>query len=168
MEIVRRLEEIDFVWEPITAFGVEMFAALVEFKHQHGDCNVPRSWRENPQLATWVGTQRHLRNACKLGEDQIRQLDDIGFNWDPRDARWEKMFAALAQYRKQNGDCRVPQGWHRNPKLGKWVDHQRHFKKSGILSEARIRRLDEIGFQWTGTTERRRETHSVPCPSVVP
>jgi len=74
----------------------------------------------------------------------------------------------LVQYKKQNGDCRVPQNWRHNPKLGKWVDHQRHFKKSGILSEARIRRLDEIGFQWAELRRGEKETHSASCPSVIP
>jgi superfamily II DNA or RNA helicase len=155
-ELVRRLDQVGLVWEPISAFWDQMFAELAEFKHKQGHCNVPRSWQENPQLATWVGTQRQLRQAGRLSEGRIQQLENIGFSWDPRDARWKKMFTALAQYRKQNGDCRVPQGWRHNPKLGKWVDHQRHFKKSGILSEARIRRLDEIGFQWAGTMERRK------------
>ncbi|PYL26590.1 MAG: hypothetical protein DMF37_01580, partial [Verrucomicrobia bacterium] len=167
-ECVRRLDQVELVWEPISAFWDQMFAELAKFKHKQGHCNVPRAWQENRQLATWVGTQRQFRQAGKLSDGRIQQLENIGFTWNPRDARWEKMFAALVQYKKQNGDCRVPQNWRHNPKLGKWVDHQRHFKKSGILSEARIRRLDEIGFQWAELRRGEKETHSASCPSVIP
>ena len=31
-----------------------VFSAMVEFKKNHGHCNVPIDWPENPELGTWV------------------------------------------------------------------------------------------------------------------
>jgi Helicase associated domain len=40
------------------------------------------------------------------------------------------------------------QKWPENPQLGKWVDHQRGFKKTGKLSSAHKQRLDKLEFDW--------------------
>jgi predicted helicase len=49
----RRLVEVDFEWDPQEAKWDNQFAALVQYKAQYGDCNVPASWSENPALASW-------------------------------------------------------------------------------------------------------------------
>ena len=35
-----------------------MFEALVAYKRQHGDCLVPKRYKADPKLGTWVDTQR--------------------------------------------------------------------------------------------------------------
>ncbi|NIN00080.1 MAG: hypothetical protein GTO24_19010, partial [candidate division Zixibacteria bacterium] len=52
------------------------------------------------------------------------------------------------EFKKAHGHYKVPSGWPENPKLRKWIQHQRSFRKKGLLSKDRIRRLDEIGFIW--------------------
>ena len=106
-----------FAWDPQTAAWEETFAALVAYKQQHGDCNVPVQWPENPALGTWVFTQRQSRAAAKLSVERIQRLDELGFAWDPLTAAWEEMFAALVAYKQQHGDCNVPQRWPENPNL---------------------------------------------------
>ena len=78
----KRLEEIGFVWDVFAAKWEEMFAALVKYKKEHGHCNVPRHWAENPQLAQWLTTQRTKRD--KLNKDRTRRLAEIGFEWSIR------------------------------------------------------------------------------------
>jgi hypothetical protein len=34
-----------------------MFARLIQYKHQHGDCLVPKRYVQDPKLGTWVETQ---------------------------------------------------------------------------------------------------------------
>ena len=60
----------------------------------------------------------------------------------------ENNFAALAAYKAQHGDCRVPQGWPENPSLGTWVSNQRTGRKAGKLSADRVARLEALGFEW--------------------
>jgi hypothetical protein len=48
---------------------------------------------------------------------------------------------------KREGHCRVPARHKENGfRLGGWVDHQRQIREN--LSEARRRRLDDLGFVW--------------------
>lgn len=70
------------------------------------------------------------------------------------DQKWLDMFAKLVEYIKQNGNTAVPQCFHDDPQLGRWVHYQRVeywiFQQtgSGKITDARINRLNSIGFEW--------------------
>ena len=125
-----------------------MFAALVAYKEEHGDCNVPRSWPKNPKLGKGGSSQRVAYTKGRLSQDRDERLEAIGVVWDTLDARWEEMFAALVAYNDEHGDCNIPRRWLKNPKLGKWVSTQRKGYAKGKLSQDRIERLEAIGFEW--------------------
>ena len=101
-----RLELIGFVWDLLDQQWEEMFAKLEKYRQQHGDCLVPRDYKEDPSLGKWVSNQRkNAPNSVRsVGIDLIR-LDSFGM---PHDQQWEKMFAKLEKYRQQHGDCLVP------------------------------------------------------------
>jgi len=147
-ERIKRLEDIGFVWNPFESKWEEMFEALVEYKKEHGDCNVPKRWEENIQLATWVQNQRSGYKKGQIDEDKIKRLDDIGFVWNALEFKWEEMFEALIEYKKSHGDCNVPLEWAENKKLCGWVGTQRNSYLSNIISNDRIKRLEDIGFEW--------------------
>ena len=66
----------------------------------------------------------------------------------------------LEKFRKDNGHCRVPVRYRGEtiPFLGIWVTTQRDLYKKhknnkparGIMSDDRINRLENIGFEWIG------------------
>jgi superfamily II DNA or RNA helicase len=144
----RRLDELGFVWKKREAAWEEMFTALVVYKKQHGDCNVPRNWQEMPTFGRWVETQRQRYKYKVLADDQFRRLDELDFVWSQHDANWEEMFTALASFKDQHKNCDIPRNWSENPKLENWVATQRNSRQTGSLKEDRIKRLDEIGFEW--------------------
>ena len=78
-ERIARLDAIGFLWDPINTAWQEMFKALVAYRRQHGDCNVPRAYPANRKLARWVGAQREARGRGK--NDRVARLDAIGFVW---------------------------------------------------------------------------------------
>ena len=82
-EQIRRLDELGFVWDVQDAAWEARFAELKAYNAQHGDCRVPQLYPENPQLATWVNTQRQFKKRGTLSPEQIRRLDELGFVWDP-------------------------------------------------------------------------------------
>ncbi len=125
-----------------------MFAALVEYEKGHGHCNVPHRWAENLKLGGWVNKQKIAKKNGKLSAERIRRLDGIEFVWDQLEAAWEEMFAALVKYKNVHGDCKVPQAWAEDRKLGRWIVNQRVRKKNGELGEERIQRLDDHEFVW--------------------
>lgn len=150
-ERISRLDAIGVVWHTKKASWEKMFAALVKYKKLHGDCNVPQGDPDNPQLGSWVDSQRKHRKQEALTQERIQQLDALGFTWDMRAASWEELFSALVEYKKAHGDCNVPYDWQDNPRLGTWVVMQRQAKKGkkrNSLNGERIRRLDGLGFIW--------------------
>ncbi|MDB4483108.1 Helicase associated domain protein [Akkermansiaceae bacterium] len=120
------------------------FQKLVAYKEEYGDCLVPQKG-ENKQLGRWVNKQRSGKNTLGIG--RIKRLDEIGFIWDAIEELWEAQFQQLVAYKKEHGNCLVPQ-IGKNKQLGVWVTRQRTTKKDGDLEAARIKRLNKIGFIW--------------------
>eukprot|EP00803_Ostreobium_quekettii_P008369 evm.model.scf_648.3 EVM.evm.TU.scf_648.3 scf_648:22258-26753(-) len=54
----RRLSGLGFTWQQQEYRWQQRFNELVEFQKEHGHCNVPRDWPENPQLGDWVNAVR--------------------------------------------------------------------------------------------------------------
>ena len=144
---IKRLDDIEFVWDPIEDIWESQFKKLEAYKGEHGDCLVPRSWKDG-KLAIWVTAQRVNNKNGKLFQDRHRRLDALGFSWDPIEELWEVKFQRLLAYKKEHGDCLVPQKWVTDKTLANWVTAQRTNKKKGTLSADKIKRLDEIGFVW--------------------
>src|ERR1039457_3298536 len=62
--------------------------------------------------------------------------------------RWAGMLRQLAAFKHRHGHCRVPTRCPENPPLGHWGAVQRHRRKIGELSSAKVRHLDHMGFTW--------------------
>lgn len=132
-----------------------MFRFLLQYKAQYGNTLVPCRVNNNPRLGTWVRKQRNLYNKNQLKIDRVQSLESIGFLWIvPRsliDAnKWEVMYKALLQYKKQHGDTLVPDRYQQNPRLATWVKGQKNMHSRRKLDKNRFERLDSIGFRWWG------------------
>jgi hypothetical protein len=128
-----------------SALWEKWLSELVWFKEEHGHCNVPRGWRENPELGTWVNNQRSNYSRGKLSPDRMERLEALGFEWDKHAVFWEKRFSELVRFKEEHGHCNVPDRRSENPQLGTWVNNQR---RRGKLSPDRMKRLEEIGFRF--------------------
>ena len=122
-----------------------MFAELRIFKDREGHCNVPSSYTSNPELYHWVGHQR--RKRVTMSKERASELESIGFTWGIKlDLRWNLMFDELERYKDREGHCNVPCSYPENPKLYRWVGHQR--RTSVAMSKERSSKLNSIGFNW--------------------
>ena len=131
------------------------FRRLLEFRRRFGHCHVPAEWKEDINLGRWVVKTRRLRRARLLNAGKVRQLNEVGFVWDPiakrqveHDAIWSKWLAKLQAFHHRHGHWRVPTDQHRFHRLRVWMDNQRISYHRGWLSADRIRRLKKIGFPW--------------------
>jgi hypothetical protein len=79
-EQIKRLDDLDFVWDPLDAQWEEQFEALIAYEAKHGHCNVPRG----SQLGNWVGTQRTVYKDGKLSDQRVTRFEAIGFQWSQR------------------------------------------------------------------------------------
>jgi hypothetical protein len=80
-ERLKRLDDIGFVWDPLTEAWEEGFNKLLQFKEAEGHCKVPQRFKlDGFNLGTWVSTQRTAKDS--LPPARMQRLDDIGFVWD--------------------------------------------------------------------------------------
>jgi hypothetical protein len=167
----RRLDEIGFVWsaresdKAIESVKVSrnsyddqwdtMFERLRAYKEVHGNCLVPKRYKDDPKLGTWVDTQRvqrkkmlkhmaavelqnedpsaadsfvPIKSPGRLTAERMEKLESLGFVWSLRDD-WQKHYMELKAYKEQHGHCNVPARYAENRKLGIWVSAQRQQKK---------------------------------------
>ena len=65
---------------------------LVQYRRENGDCNVPKRWKKDISLATWVSNQRKIYRQTKDGKslmypERIDKLNRLGFVWSLRKIR---------------------------------------------------------------------------------
>ena len=127
-----------------------MFEKLKAYKHQHGDCLVPKVYKADPALGRWVYNQRSRNRDNKLEVDRKAKLDLIGFVWSTNiyNDQWNNMFERLTAYKRQHGDCLVPKAYKEDQALGSWVHKQRSRNTANKLDADRKAKLDSIGFIW--------------------
>ena len=93
-ERIKALEQIGFQWmlRPPRADGPRVawevrFEQLKQYQLEHGDCNVPKKYTDNPKLGRWVDSQRRHYHLLMKGQPsymtrgRIIQLNSIGFKW---------------------------------------------------------------------------------------
>ena len=154
-ECVMRLEQLGFVWDPLSAAWEEMFADLTAYKGKYGHCDVPSKWEDNPGLGVGVSNQRVKYKDKILTSECVMRLEQLGFVWDQHAVAWEEMFAILTAYKGKYGDCDVPVKWEDNTQFGSWCARQRSAYKENKLSPERLKRLRDIGFQFALRKSKR-------------
>ena len=154
---IRRLERVGFVWNVKDEAWRRMFQKLSDFHSKHGTADVPRNWEEDAELGRWVNTQRNRLKRGTILEEEIGKLNSLGFEWNPLDAHWDKMYASLIDFSSEHGHCRVPRGSKEYGELSAWVSSLRSRRKK--LSAEKIARLAQAGFSWDPKSEYWRSQY---------
>lgn len=77
---IKRLNRLDFSWDPFAEQWEQSYEALVRFHNREGHSRVPIAHSEDDlKLGGWVGTQRTNKN--RLSPDRLKRLNAIGFIW---------------------------------------------------------------------------------------
>jgi hypothetical protein len=143
-----RLTVLGFDWNPsITQFDT-MFDKLKQYKKVYGNCDLLKKKNKYKKLLCWTITLRQSYKDGHLNKDRIKRLENIGFVWNKDEAFSEKMYQALIQFKKEHGNCRVPQRYKKNLHLGFWVSNQRARYKKGIMAPELKRKLNALNFEW--------------------
>lgn len=129
---------------------------LLDFRARHGHIYVPRGWAENRGLSHWVTNQRRLILWGTMRRARLRRLEEEGIRWiakgdrvEAQEITWSRMVGSLRAFQRIHGHLDVPRGWPAEPSLAGWAATQRYLRKRGALAESRIRRLEELGFEWS-------------------
>ena len=77
----QRLDDIGFVWDPLTQAWEDGFKKLLQFRETEGHCRVPIGFKlDGFSLGFWVSNQRRAKD--KSSAERKQRLDEIGFIWD--------------------------------------------------------------------------------------
>jgi len=107
----------------------------------------------NFKLGIWVTTQRSRYYKNKLNTDRIKMLNSVNFIWDANEYSWDMAFSYLVTYKKDNGDCLVPQRYicSNGYALGMWAANERKkfklYNSNKTKYSKRITSFKKIGFK---------------------
>lgn len=146
------------------------FERLLKFKQKHGHADVPTKYDRDPQLSSWVSTQRSFHRSGKLRPDRKEKLESIGFrlpsigteglkgresaiqnqqitlSQDESQELWDKMFDHLCRYKIEHGNCDVSQEKGNGKDLALWVQRQQDLHSRNALSGRKVVRLSAVGL----------------------
>ena len=142
----KRYEAMGMDWE-ISSRWMKGFWAAEAYFSEYGNLDVPSTIGKyhGVWLYDWVDQNRRSRdNLC---DRQIKMLESLGMDWEIHD-RWEDNFRELERFKEENGHTDVP-GDH---PLARFVAEIRKRPPS----QAKIDRLNALGFEWDGRVSRSR------------
>lgn len=113
-------------------------------------------------LWRWVQQMRVLHRSGKLSPDRIQLMEDIGFEFNTVDKRWDSMFQKLVEYHQLHKTCLVSGKEHED--LRKWcwkqafnvVGNGARGDKSTDRAKLRVQKLNAIDFEWGQFLKRPR------------
>jgi len=157
-ERTKRLKDIGFVLDKLEEKFEKGFQETLHYKESKGDPNAPAGYRtpEGFNLGKWQSHQRDNYKNEEMDPDRIKRLEEIGFSWERFKDKFETGFQETLCYKESKGDPNAPSDYETSEgyKLGSWQGDQRKYYKKGMLSEDRIKRLEEIGFKWERLEEQ--------------
>ena len=133
---INHLNSIGFIWtlRESKRPWAEWLDELQRYIAEHGNVDVPLKYEKNIPLGAFVNNQRSEYRKLKKGygnssmtTEKISDLESLGFQWSVRESRtpWETRLSELKEYRKEFGNCDVPNNWPENQPLSYWVSKQR-------------------------------------------
>lgn len=154
-----RFEHLDgmgFVWDLRSDRFERWLAELVEFKNEHGHCDVPSAYPKNQPLANWVrNTRQKYRKQSEVGvaipitKSQQARLREIGFDLGSKGTAWEARFQMLEGLVQEHGCIPSPlPNTQKHKGLKIWAQSQRELRQRGQLPLDRQQKLDGIHFVW--------------------
>ena len=149
------LKSIGFSFSPYEDDWNKAFLVAKDYYEINGDLLVKQDEiYKDFKLGRWISNQRSCYSAGRqITHERIRLLESIGMVWNANEALWEVGYKAAQKYYNEFGNLDVLiTVIYDGIKLGRWISNQRtarHNKDdSHILTEDRIRRLDDIGMIW--------------------
>ena len=159
--------------------------AKAYFKH-NGNLEISQSYKtlngyeyaeEGIALGAWLNTQRQAYKGvgtCKITEEQIKLLEEIGMRFETRDnnEEWNKKYELAKIYFAHNRNLEIPHNYktfngyeyaENGITLGRWITNQRQTYKGQNtckITETQIKLLEEIRIKWflkVGTDKKSQE-----------
>jgi hypothetical protein len=150
------------------------YQKLKNYKETNGNCNVPPSYPQDESLGRWVRRQRyelkHAETTNHVVHYRRQKLQELGLILDQMQDSWMKYYQELIEFKKIYGHTMVSPYNHHSKRwtsLSLWVrnqrsqyiKHQKGITKGCFLTQDRIQKLQEIGFQWNVQEDKWHEQY---------
>ena len=148
----------------------DCYALALVYFNQYQNSEIPVDFKtkdgitfdkDGISLGTWCKTQRYRKE--KLTEERMQKLKQINFRFeDKNDLIWQQKYELAKKYFEYYKNSEIPIDFKTNDGitydksgvyLGKWCDHQKQRKRKNMLSEERIKKLNDINFNFENKTE---------------
>ena len=151
---IQKLDDIGMIWDSFDYFWEQNFRLAKEYYLAHGNLDIQTNYRtkDGKHLGSWILRQRQLYQSNSLTDEQINKLDSIGMDWMDRvDRIWENGFIEAKNYLEEYGNLSAPKNYRSKTDfpLGIWIQRQRSLYKNNKISEDRVKRLTDLGMNWT-------------------
>jgi predicted helicase len=85
-ERIKRLEELEMVWDASEEAYQTGLLYLIEYKKEYGNVLVLLSYKaeDGYNLGTWIGSRRTEYKKGTLSEERIKRLEELEMVWDAR------------------------------------------------------------------------------------
>jgi len=127
---------------------------LKAFKEKHGHVRVTA--KQDKSLAYFCASMRCARRgkgSMTITDDRIKALDEMGFAWG-KNTVVEDHIEELKTFKAKHGHVRVPV--KQDKSLAKFCHNMRSARRGKgnrtVITEDRIKALDELGFNWAPRT----------------
>ena len=137
------------------AWWEEGFRHLEKYVANNGDASPTQNYidtEDGYKLGIWVNKQRQNETDGALSPERRKRLVTLpGWQWTPRDSRWDEGFTQLLRYMKNNSGAFPAQSYETEDdyRLGAWVNMQRNAYRKNRLDPSLSKRLADLpGWQW--------------------
>lgn len=131
------------ILEHVTTRWDKWLADLISYKEKFGHCLVSESQKEYGLLYHWILNQRKNYKCNILKKDRIDRLNNIGFNWAPKDTIFYQNYKIAKKFYERTGHLRIKT---KRKDIYKWLDGNRRSYQNGTLTQDRIDALNAISF----------------------
>ncbi|HEY1618220.1 MAG TPA: Helicase associated domain protein [Streptosporangiaceae bacterium] len=142
---VALLDQAGMTWDRLETAWMAAYHELRAFKDEHGHFEVPggHCTAGGIQLSEWQRTQRDAARTGKLTSQRTALLEEIGFSWDPAEARWMRRYHQLTEaITRHGGPASLPPGCPE----ATWLEGQHLAHHHGKLPAGKITLLEQAGI----------------------
>lgn len=147
------LNKLDFIWNKQNIPWLRFLNNIKKFKLENGHCLVPATFPNNQTFGNKVGYYRSNKNV--LTQEQIIELDNLGFIWNIIDKKWNDIIDQLIDYKNQHGDLLIEA---KRPFMKLYNKAHTIRRNKNSLSKRRISQLNDLGFIWSSLTDQKFES----------
>ena len=127
--------------------AVELF---LEYRKEYNTQNIPkRKEYKGYKLGIWANQMRAKRKQGILPAEQIERLNEIDFDWNPLETKWNEDMDRYRQYVQSGGKPEIPKEKDFNGfAIGYWYSNLKISYRNGSLTNKRINEIRNINPQF--------------------